>query len=598
MFEQSRNNKKMTWKCLNSVMNKRCSKANSFPNNVASKEGGMISGSADVANRLNEHFVQKGPNLASKIKTLRRSYRKYLKRRNSHTMYFTKITPDEVLKIVLELKLGKAIGHDGISAQLLKWCIPFISNYLTKIFNRCADNGIYPNVLKIAKVTALHKGGDKSDPDNFRPISVLSQLNKVFEKLIHKRLLSFLTKYNIITKQQFGFRKKHSTSHSITCLYEKLIANLEHELDTAVLFVDLKSAFDTVNSEILLDKLEFYGIRNNTLKLLSSYLCERKQYIKSGQIESALLSVLCGVPQGSVLGPLLFILYINDMSECSNFDPVLFADDAALVIAANNLKKLNQKISRESNRFYSWLVDNKLTLNYKKTKFMIVTNKNYSQRFRKKFRLNINKNNIKQVTEFKYLGVIVDNKLSWRKHIEFLVTKVSQASGVIFKTRPYMPLHVSKLIYSTLIDSYLRYAISSWGTAATYLKERLLSTQNRSVKTLLFPQFATSSLSDHYKHLKVLCLNDLYTIEMAKFMHSIYYNYNPSSFDNLIDISDHRYSTRLRQNAHFALVRPRTEIGKRSVRYSGVKCWTNLPQNVKVIKNRKSFSSSLKQHLN
>ena len=212
-------------------------------------------------------------------------------------MYFTKITPDEVLKIVLELKLGKAIGHDGISAQLLKWCIPFISNYLTKIFNRCADNGIYPNVLKIAKVTALHKGGDKSDPDNFRPISVLSQLNKVFEKLIHKRLLSFLTKYNIITKQQFGFRKKHSTSHSITCLYEKLIANLENELDTAVLFVDLKSAFDTVNSEILLDKLEFYGIRNNTLKLLSSYLCERKQYIKSGQIESALLSVLCGVPQ-------------------------------------------------------------------------------------------------------------------------------------------------------------------------------------------------------------------------------------------------------------------------------------------------------------
>ena len=196
-------------------------------------------------------------------------------------MHFTEITSDDISKIVFELKLGKSIGHDGISAPILKWSIPIVSTHLTDFFNKCVEKGIYPNMLKIVKVTALHKGGNKSDPDNFRPISVLTQINKVFEKLIHKRLLSFLTKYKIISKQQFGFRKRHSTSHSITCLYEKLIANLENELDSAVLFVDLKSAFDTVNHEILLHKLDYYGIRNNTLKLLSSYLCERKQYIMS-----------------------------------------------------------------------------------------------------------------------------------------------------------------------------------------------------------------------------------------------------------------------------------------------------------------------------
>ena len=156
-------------------------------------------------------------------------------------MHFTEITSDDISKIVFELKLGKSIGHDGISAPILKWSIPFVSTHLTDFFNKCVEKGIYPNMLKIVKVTALHKGGNKSDPDNFRPISVPTQINKVFEKLIHKRLLSFLTKYKIIAKQQFGFQRRHSTSHSITCLYEKLIANLENELDSAVLFVDLKS---------------------------------------------------------------------------------------------------------------------------------------------------------------------------------------------------------------------------------------------------------------------------------------------------------------------------------------------------------------------
>ena len=224
-------------------------------------------------------------------------------------MVFSVITESEVISIVLELELGKALGHDGISAQVLKWCIPHISSLITKLFNEFVDKGVYPSTLKLARVTALHKGGKKDEIENYRPISILPQLNKVFEKLIHRRLSSFLKKYKILSKQQFGFLKKHSTSHSVLCLYEKLIKNIENQLDSAVLFVDLKAAFDTVDSDILLDKLNHYGIRNKTLKLLASYLDERKQYIKCASVESVILTVLCGVPQGSVLGPLLFILF-------------------------------------------------------------------------------------------------------------------------------------------------------------------------------------------------------------------------------------------------------------------------------------------------
>ena len=366
LFDQSKNNAHKTWNCIKRVQNKKLGPVDTFPTSIISEDNVLISAPINIANELNEHFVHKGPRLASKIKAPHFSHRKYLGTRNPHTMIFSRISESEVASIVTELELGKALGHDGISAQVLKWCIPHILPLITKIFNEFVDKGVYPSTLKLARVTALHKGGKKDNADNFRPISILPQFNKVFEKLIHRRLLSFLKKYKILSKQQFGFLKNHSTSHSVTCLYEKLIKNIENQSDSAVLFVDLKAAFDTVDSKILLDKLNHYGIRHKTLKLLTSYLDERKQYIKCNSVESVILTVLCGVPQGSVLGPLLFILFINDIFNCSSFDPVMYADDAALVISAKSLNKLQKRINIESKALFAWLSANKLTLNYKK----------------------------------------------------------------------------------------------------------------------------------------------------------------------------------------------------------------------------------------
>ena len=359
----------------------------------------------------------------------------------------------------------------------------------------------------------------------------------------------------------------------------------------------MKAAFDTVDNEILLDKLDHYGIRHKTLKLLKSYLHNRKQFVKCSSIESTVLSVLCGVPQGSVLGPLLFILYINDIFNCSSFDPVLYADDAALVISAKTLKKLNQNMNKESKLFFEWLNANKLTLNYKKTKYMIVTNKCYTPKFLKKFRLNINKNNIKQVEIFKYLGIILDNNLSWKPHIDYLQSKLSSAAGILFKIRTYMPTHVLRLVYNSLVDSYLRYGIASWGTAAAYLNDRLQASQNRVLKSLLPNNIAVSGFDPHYKHLKILTIENLFRMNIGKFMHSIYHGYNPPAFDSSFPLCSHSYSTRHAQNAHFALARPRTETGKKAIGYAGVKCWTDIPVSLKILKNPKSFNTAFKDFL-
>ncbi len=547
--------------------------------------GDTISDRQSIANKINEYFVKKGPKLASKIKNERVSIHRFLKRKNPHSLQFSPVTKTEITNIINDLDSGKATGYDEISPQILKWSTPIIIDPLCKIINKCIRTGTYPDILKIAKVMALHKGGDQSNVDNYRPISILSQLNKIIEKLIHKRLVSFFTKYKILSNQQ-------------TLLIAFLVCT--KNWNSAVLFIDLKAAFDTIDKNILLQKLDHYGVRGNTLKLLQSYLSNRKQYIKCKNIESLMMDVVCGVPQGSVLGPLLFIIFINDIFDCSNFDAVLFADDAALIIQAHNLKKLSKMINVEAKSFLTLLNTNKLTLNYKKTKFMIFTKKNYTQRFKNKFKVNINKQNIQQVDEFKYLGVIIDHRLSWSKHIEYLRTKISQAAGIVRKTVNVIPLRANMLIYNSLVDSYLRYGITSWGTCSDTLKYSLQALQNRVIRNIMSTSTEFSnenSIIQYYQQLKVMNIDNLYTNELTKFMHSVVNKYSPPAFDHHFVEVTPSYTTRYNENALFEIPIPRTCLGKKSIKFVGPHKWTNTPRPIKELVNRKSFSQRLKSHL-
>ena len=237
----------------------------------------------------------------------------------------------------------------------------------------------------------MHKGGEKSNPTNYRPISLLPQFGKLLEKIIKERLTTFLNENDIITKHQFGFRESHSTELAITSIHDDLLENLDNNSITCTIFLDLAKAFDSVDHEILLRKLEKYGIRGVALKLMTSYLENRQHKTKCNEVESVLKILGIGVPQGSVLGPLLFLLFINDLPNVSKFMVKLFADDTLLAMSGNDIRTLEKNANIEMKKISKWFSNNKLTLNVDKSKFMLVRRRNIkTQEFSLKYKVSQN----------------------------------------------------------------------------------------------------------------------------------------------------------------------------------------------------------------
>ena len=491
---------------------------------------------------------------------------------------------------------NKSPGYDNIPALLIKWSANHIIPVLIKLFNTFTELGKYPDFLKIAKVTALFKGGDRLKRDNYRPISVLTHINTIFEKLIHERLSEFVKKHDILINSQYGFRKGHSTSHGITHLHENIIKSIEKQKICAALFIDLKSAFDTIDPNILVSKLDHYGVRGKALQLLHSYLSDRKQLIKCNDIESQLLNVLCGVPQGSVLGPLLFILYINDLAKYSRLDTLLFADDAVLTSSHESPKSLQKSINGELKKLHHWFITNKLTLNLDKTKFMLFHKKRNLNQKLKKFKVNINNYSIKQVCKIKYLGVILDNKLNWNDHINFVSTKLAQTAGIIYKVRNKVPQKVLLRIYDSIGAHYLRYGVASWGSAKNTALDKLRIIQNKIIRYLTHSSRFTN-VQNHYETLGILKLDDLYYLEVAKFIHRGVNDVLPSTFDEFFRPIEHQHNTRTKLNCIFSLPRARTDLGKQSIKFSAVKVWSDLPPDIKSIEDGKVFGFNVKKFL-
>ena len=253
----------------------------------------------EIAEAFNKFFCNIGPDLAKHFNNYNNNeHINYLGTSSNQSMYMTKTNTLEVSKLISNLDPKKSPGHDGFSSKYLKLCAPFISNILAIIFNKSITEGVFPDSLKIARVSPIHKKGEITDPSNYRPISVLSLINKVFEKIVHKRLYSYLTKFNLIYRYQYGFQEGYSTMHALVEATDMIKDAIDKKLLTCGLFIDLSKAFDTVDHKILLDKLFHYGIRGNVYNFFSSYLSNRKQFVRVNEVNSNLENITCGVPQG------------------------------------------------------------------------------------------------------------------------------------------------------------------------------------------------------------------------------------------------------------------------------------------------------------
>ena len=316
--------------------------------------------------------------------------------------------------------------------------------------------------MKIAKVIPLFKSGDTTSFSNYRPVSVLPVFSKILERIMYNRLLAFINNNNLLYDYQFGFRNKRSPNLALIFLVDKISTALENGEYVLGLFLDFSKAFDTVDHEILFLKLEHYGIRGNALALFKNYLSNRSQYVVYNGLQSSKQRITCGVPQGSILGPLLFLIYINDLGDVSDvLFTLLFADDSNLFLSGTNPDELINKMNTELIKIVKWLEVNKLSLNLDKTHFMI---------FRKgKSKVTINNDlmiknvKIKQEQHTKFLGVILDQRLTFLNHIMLIKGKMARALGVLYKCKKSLKQNTLLTLYNAFLYPYINYCISVWG---------------------------------------------------------------------------------------------------------------------------------------
>jgi len=348
-------------------------------------------------------------------------------------------TSSIVCSLLDKLCKSKATGLDKISAKLLRYCPDLLSESLTVIFNCSINTGIFPDEWKCSKVIPLFKHGERWDLNNYRPISIIPVVAKVFERIIYDQIYAFLIDNNLLCNNQSGFRCLHST---VTALLESTNSwayNIDHGQVNAVVFLDLKKAFDTVDHGILLSKLNAYGLGGAVGNWFKSYLSNRSQKCYVNGHLSSNSTLLCGIPQGTILGPLLFLLYINDLPNCLEHSQArMYADDTNLTFASNNIDDINYHLNQDLANVNKWLIANRLTLNQSKTEFMLIGSRQRIATFQSVPCFEIDGVPIDKVSQVKSLGVYLDENLSWNRQINELTKKIASGIGALKRVRSFV----------------------------------------------------------------------------------------------------------------------------------------------------------------
>lgn len=577
-LEESKSDVRKSWSVINEVLNRK-TRDDSYPASALL-----------TPDQFNEHFINVGPSLSAKITPPKTSFSSYLPTCTRDTFSFRQCTITEIQNIIISLN-DSAPGYDELPGKIIKSTSNTLSPIITSLCNRSLALGVFPDPLNIAVVRPIYKSGDDTDLNNYRPISVLNFLSKIFEKVAYTQLMEHLKQNNILSTCQYGFRPLRSTETALQNFVDVVLTAFDENKFTISVFLDLSKAFDTVDHTILLNKLEHYGVRYTTLKWFKSYITSRMQSVKLNKGFSSQCKTLCGIPQGSILGPLLIILYINDIvysTQKLNF--ILYADDSTLFTSHHNLTTLINTLNSELAQVSCWLAANKLTLNIKKTKYMILhRNKRIMNPLPPIY---IKDCILEEVTKFKFLGVIISKSLNWHEHIMHLKCKLSKVCGVLHLSKSFLTKSSMLLIYFALIYSNLTYCNTIWGAASKEALRPLEVVQKRAIRIIDGLCKREHTNASFYKY-NLLKLHDINIFSCSNFIFKCLNGLAINIF--FLNQINRRYPTRNNNTLIVPFVS--SSQSQTNVKFYGPKFYNELPCDVRSKTTLYSFKNSLKQFL-
>ena len=482
-FDQYKDNSKKQWQLINSLLNRSAKKIN--VSKLHDSNGKIINTPIAIAEKFNDYFANIAANLKNEISSRTshhpNDFENFLTNPVTNSIYLDPVEGTEISKIIHDLKNKATLDTKINTLKIASTCTKF-NETLAKVITCSFEQGVFPNSLKLARVVPIFKGGSKTDVANYRPISLLATFSKIYEKLMHRRIVNFMESNNSIFDMQYGFRSGRSCEHALLKAQSILLDSLSKKEISLLLLIDFSKAFDMVEHRILLKKLEHYGIRGTALEWFKSYLSDREQFVTINGKDSTKKPLKFGVPQGSILGPLLFIIYINDLPQISKLAKfIMYADDANIIITGKSIDEINEHFNQLSAALLSWVDTNGLKLNLKKTNFMVFSR----QKIVIPHGIFIANTKIERKTEARFLGVIMDEKLNFTQHIKALKSKMSRYVGVMYKLKGLVPVSVMLQIYHSFVQSHINYCSLVWGFSAKSNIESLFSGQKKGIRSVM-----------------------------------------------------------------------------------------------------------------
>ena len=589
IFANFKNNTRKLWKTINNLTKPPSPKQN-FNSIIADNK--IITKANDISNAFNKFFTSIATKLESALPTPQNDPIDYLQGEFPNNMIKPRISYIDIFREIKTLK-NKSCDINDFSAQIIKDNAQNLAFPLAFIYNQSLDQSSFPNRLKAARVTPLYKKGAKTDMNNYRPISILNIFSKIFEKIMKWYLVRFMVENNILSPNQYGFQKGRSTQDALIAFSKKLYTELDKSNSVLSIFIDFSKAFDTVPHDLLIKKMEFYGIRGALNDWFKDYLSNRSQKTSIDGYLSNTDSISLGVPQGSVLGPILFLLFINDLPNISKlFYTILFADDATLTLVGSNQYDLITLANAELDKFYHWCISNRLSVNILKTTYIMFGNSHVNNPPPLLMKSNYTYEIIKRTTETKFLGIYYDQKLSFKAHINHLTQKLSRTCGLIYRVKDIMPTYVLKNMYHAHVGSIINYCNIIWSNICPSNLKPLTLIMKRIIRNITKSEFLAHT-EPLFKRMKILDLEGIRKISLATY----YYSNQVDNIPPLVATHDYetRHRNRLRPPQH------RHTLFHNSFLYQAPSFWNTLtydyPPNIKNAPNLRIFKNRLKKFI-